>query len=78
MPHKKYWFPAKKHGLGWGLPITWQGWIVFLTYLAVVIISALTLAKENTLFLFLAIMLGATGSLVAICWRTGEPIGRRR
>ena len=25
-----YWFPAKSYGFGWGLPITWQGWLVFL------------------------------------------------
>ena len=24
-----YWFPAKRYGYGWGLPHTWQGWIVF-------------------------------------------------
>ena len=25
---EKYWFPAKRYGWGWGLPSTWQGWIV--------------------------------------------------
>ena len=26
--HKiKYWFPAKRVGLGWGSPIAWQGWL---------------------------------------------------
>ena len=24
----KYWFPAKRYGWGWGLPGTWQGWLV--------------------------------------------------
>ena len=23
-----YWFPAKKYGWGWGIPCSWQGWIV--------------------------------------------------
>lgn len=31
----KYWFPAKTFGWGWGLPRTWQGWVVFLVYLLV-------------------------------------------
>lgn len=22
------WFPAKRFGLGWGLPCRWQGWVV--------------------------------------------------
>jgi hypothetical protein len=24
----RYWFPAKRYGWGWGLPVTWQGWLV--------------------------------------------------
>ena len=28
--HSDYWFPAKKYGLGWGLPIKKQGWFAFL------------------------------------------------
>ena len=29
---KDIWFPAKKYGFGWGLPVRWQGWIVLLIY----------------------------------------------
>ncbi len=25
---KKYWFPAKRYGWGWGIPNVWQGWLV--------------------------------------------------
>jgi len=28
----KYWFPAKKYGVGWALPSTWQGWITLILY----------------------------------------------
>jgi hypothetical protein len=24
----RYWFPAKTYGWGWGLPSTWEGWLV--------------------------------------------------
>ncbi len=24
----RYWFPAETYGWGWGLPITWEGWVV--------------------------------------------------
>lgn len=27
-----FWFPAKSYGWGWGLPVTWQGWLVVLVY----------------------------------------------
>ncbi len=25
---RRYWFKAKKSGLGWSTPLTWQGWVV--------------------------------------------------
>ena len=31
----EYWFRAKRYGWGWGLPITWQGWVVFVSWLIV-------------------------------------------
>jgi len=29
-----FWFPVKQYGWGWGLPVRWQGWVVFVSYLA--------------------------------------------
>jgi hypothetical protein len=29
-----YWFPAKRYGWGWGMPLTWQGRTVLVTFLA--------------------------------------------
>lgn len=29
--------PAKRYGWGWGLPSTWQGWVVLLAYVALVL-----------------------------------------
>ena len=31
-----YWFPAKRYGWGWGLPISWQGWIVLIAYFTLI------------------------------------------
>jgi hypothetical protein len=28
----EYWFPSKTYGWGWGLPLTWQGWIVYVAF----------------------------------------------
>ena len=27
-----FWFPVKRYGWGWGLPVRWQGWAVFVLY----------------------------------------------
>ena len=35
---KEIWFPAKRYGWGWGLPICWQGWIVLIVWM--VLLSA--------------------------------------
>ena len=32
--NKPYWFSAKGHGFGWGLPASWQGWTTALLYAA--------------------------------------------
>jgi hypothetical protein len=32
---QKYWFRTKRYGFGWSVPITWQGWVVFLTFLGI-------------------------------------------
>lgn len=32
--HQTYWFRAKRYGWGWGLPARWQGWVVLVSYLA--------------------------------------------
>jgi hypothetical protein len=29
---KNYWFRAQRYGWGWGLPLTWQGWIIVIAY----------------------------------------------
>lgn len=29
-----FWFPVKRYGWGWGLPVRWQGWLVFVLYAA--------------------------------------------
>jgi hypothetical protein len=34
------WFAAKRYGFGAGLPISWQGWAVMLSFLAIVAVIA--------------------------------------
>lgn len=67
----RYWFGSKQFGWGWGLPLTWEGWVVFTGYLAGIIALAL-LAAENQRLLFGGIIVLSL-LLVGICALKGEP-----
>ena len=68
----RYWFPAKRYGWGWGLPITWQGWAIFAGFLALVVIGATTLARHSPVG-FIAYILVLSACLTMVCWWKGEP-----
>ncbi len=55
------WFSAKSHGYGAGLPIAWQGWVLLLGYLAVVIGGALRFARNRPLLFFSAVIVLTVG-----------------
>jgi hypothetical protein len=33
----RYWFLAKQHGWGWGLPVTWQGWAAMAVFVFILV-----------------------------------------
>ena len=69
---KRYWFPAKRYGWGWGPPATWQGWAVLILWLAVLLpISPWLALRSAPLFiLFLVVMVAG---IIAIAYIKGEP-----
>jgi hypothetical protein len=72
-----YWFKNKLYGYGW-TPARPAGWITTLIYL-VFLIGFCFYAQgsglvEKSPAQFLSIVFGATALLIAICWRTGEPL----
>jgi hypothetical protein len=69
----QYWFPAKKYGWGWGLPIKWQGWVVLGTFVVLVAGGGLLILPAQGRGLFMAYAGALCVLLVAICWKTGEP-----
>ena len=73
---KRYWFPAKRIGWGWGPPCTWQGWVVLLAFSVSLAISAWRLLPNEPIK-FSAFTLITTGVLTLICYVTGEPPGWR-
>ena len=70
---KDIWFPAKKYGYGWGLPVTWQGWIVFLSYLLLVAIASITLTDTpREVISLIAFVFILTAVFIGICIKKGE------
>jgi hypothetical protein len=62
------WFAAKRYGYGAGLPISWQGWVVMIGYLAVVLAAAF--AFGDRLIVLFAIVIPATALLLIVTART--------
>ena len=50
------WFRAKKFGYGAGLPFTWQGWVLLLAHMAVIIGTSLLLAEKPLVMLPLVLL----------------------
>jgi len=59
--------------LGLGLPITWQGWVVFTAFLALLVLGVFLFPPAHKTFYFIVY----TGTLVVvlaiICYAKGEP-----
>jgi hypothetical protein len=70
---QKYWFPAKRYGWGWGLPNSWQGWLVFAAFVGLLVVGTSIFPPGTQLGRFLAYVVVLCALLVAVCWLKGEP-----
>ncbi|RQS07578.1 hypothetical protein DIE07_20990 [Burkholderia sp. Bp9002] len=77
MNGKKIWFPAKRYGWGWGLPVTWQGWLALLLYLLGLVASVWLLQPNRAPYTFGACVVALSAALIAVCWVKGEKPGWR-
>jgi hypothetical protein len=73
MDAPKYWFPAKRYGWGWGLPATWQGWLVLIVYLLALIVGSRLLHPKLYPVGFAVFVILASLLLVLVCYKKGEP-----
>ncbi len=74
MPDREsYWFPAKRYGWGWGLPIRWQGWLVLLLWCAALLGGLYWLRARQQLPSRVAFVLVMVIILALACYRKGEP-----
>ncbi|WP_395064976.1 hypothetical protein [Paraburkholderia silvatlantica] len=69
----KYWFRVKRYGWGWGLPLTWQGWVVLAVYVLSISLVAVFFEPHRHPFAFAAFVILATLALSVVCWLKGEP-----
>ena len=72
-----YWFPAKRYGWGWGLPRTWQGWVVIVSFALLIVLGKFLFPPKHDLVALIAYVLALILGLTTICWYKGEPLGWR-
>jgi len=69
---RRFWFPAKRYGWGWGLPSAWQGWVVLAVWIAVVAVGASFLAGRHWVG-YAGFMITMSVVLIGVCYAKGEP-----
>jgi hypothetical protein len=72
-PDTRYWFPAKRHGWGWGLPVRWQGWLVLAIFLVLVVADAFLFPPRTHMAAYVTSIVILCAALTAVCWLKGEP-----
>lgn len=73
MKGNDYWFAAKRYGWGWGLPLRWQGWLVYGMALALMAALYFVFPPAEHPALLLGSVWVVILLLVAVCWCKGEP-----
>jgi hypothetical protein len=69
----QFWFPAKRYGWGWGFPITWQGWVVLVAFVALIVAGVLLFPPTKEPLRFVAYIAVLCVLLIAVGWLKGEP-----
>ncbi len=72
---RHYWFKRKLYGWGW-TPVTWQGWLVTLFYIGIVLALSLTIddasPSREIAFMFVLPFVVLTAAFLRIAYKTGE------
>ena len=72
-PTPRYWFHTRRYGWGWGLPATWEGWIVMALYVGGMVAGGTWLLPQRGEAAFLAWTGLLSALLVFVCWWKGPP-----
>lgn len=68
-----YWFPAKRYGWGWGVPVVWQGWVALILFFGLLALGAVWLLPSYGDLAFVGYASVLAALLVLVCWLKGEP-----
>lgn len=67
------WFPGKRYGWGWGLPVHPMGWVTLAVYVAGVVgLSLLFPPHRVGLWGFYGVIAVPTAALLVVCLLKGE------
>jgi hypothetical protein len=69
---KDFWFPAKRYGWGWGPPVKWQGWLVLVIYVALVVGTGFYYQPRKHPVAFITCVVVATALFMVIAAVKGE------
>jgi lipoprotein signal peptidase len=69
----EYWFPAKRYGWGWGMPRTWQGWLVLAAVFVAALAGVVIFPPEERITAYVVYNLAIVAAAIAICYAKGEP-----
>ncbi|MCU0754905.1 MAG: hypothetical protein MUE46_07245 [Xanthomonadales bacterium] len=72
-PAPRYWFRAKRYGWGWGLPCSWEGWLVNAAYAALLLLAFLVIDPDRNPVPFVATVVLLSLAMIGMCWWKGEP-----
>lgn len=77
MGKKDYWFPARRHGYGWGPPVRWQGWLAVALFLLLQVGAFVAFPPARDPGTFVAVTLLGALALMLVCVLKGEPLDRQ-
>ena len=66
------WFGPKRFGWGW-TPVTWQGWLVIVAFIAAIVLSGFYLAGATRVAVEIVLIV----VLLLVSWLTGDARGSR-
>jgi hypothetical protein len=67
-----FWFPLKRYGWGWGLPVRWQGWVVLGAYFAAVFVGIYYFKPRGDALGLLVYLVAVTAAFIATVVLKGE------
>jgi hypothetical protein len=73
MEKPRYWFAAKRYGWGWGLPLTWEGWVVFAVWMAIFLTAVPLLRSPGHALAHAFFVFAMVAALFGVCYWRGEP-----